>query len=898
VSKIVIAPGAETCGCCEGSHVSTPSDLDNRMGLSAIAYRIGEYAQFKESMLSGLSSSEYAALAALRTRDADDFTLGLIDAVACAADVLTFYQERIANESYLRTATERVSLQEMARLIGYRLRPGVAAETWLAFALETPKTPPPGLSPEPGAFVTGIPVSLTLASGLKVQSVPGPDEKPQTFETVEEITARPEWNAIRPWLTADRSPGRGATDIWLQGVQNNLKPGDALVFAAKALDDDAVTSGLWDFRLIDSVDLDAAHDRTHVRWRGGLNSVSATTNPTDVFQVYALRTRAAVFGHNAPMWNSLSQQFHDLYGSDPNNPNEWPSFGISALNLSPITGTTRTAYVDLDAVVGGVRPGGLAVMTRDNIDRPIDVEPPDLSPHVNPLDDVVLSRTSQQLYVVTSTTELSRAQFALSGRITRLGLAGAHLADFSDSGAVRNTSIYLQSELLTRAAYPVSDEVKDDLLPLSVKADGLQPGRRLIVKGVRADEGKVRPGDEQTLVHEATVVSVQPGANGSPFTVLTITPSLPAALKRDTVVVHANVALATHGETVSQILGAGDASRSFQRFELRRVPLTYRSAASETGADSELTVRVGDIEWTEKPTMFGSAPVERAYTVSTDEQGKTWVVFGDGVHGSRLPSGVNNVRATYRQGLGHDGHVAADQLTQLMTRPLGLKSVSNPAAAEGGTDAEPADQARRTMPLGTRTLGRAVSLLDYEDFAMAFSGIAKARAQVLQTSAGPTIAITVAGQDGAALSTSNPLWNNLWLALKHSGDPHIHIALLSYQARTFRLGLRVKRDPAYGLKPLLAAVEAALRAHFAFDARSLAQPVLQSDVIARVHAVPGVVAVALDSLYEVALPAAQTVKSRQTRLLAAGMRLDGGVALPAELLTLDVAPLDLLGELA
>ena len=52
--------------------------------------------------------------------------------------MLTFYQERIANESYLRTAVERVSLQEMGKLVGYRLRPGVAAETWLAFALETP----------------------------------------------------------------------------------------------------------------------------------------------------------------------------------------------------------------------------------------------------------------------------------------------------------------------------------------------------------------------------------------------------------------------------------------------------------------------------------------------------------------------------------------------------------------------------------------------------------------------------------------------------------------------------------------------------------------------------------------------------------------------------------------
>ena len=153
--------------------------------------------------------------------------------------------------------------------------------------------------------------------------------------------------------------------------------------------------------------------------------------------------------------------------------------------------------------------------------------------------------------------------------------------------------------------------------------------------------------DDKTLVHEATLVSAQKHANGS---VLTITPPLPAALKRDTVVVHANVALATHGETVAQILGAGDAGKAFQRFELKRMPLTYRSAANETGADSELSVRVGDVEWAERPTLFGAAPTERAYTLSTDEQGKTWVVFGDGVRGARLPSGVNNVRAQLSPG--------------------------------------------------------------------------------------------------------------------------------------------------------------------------------------------------------------------------------------------------------
>jgi hypothetical protein len=73
--------------------------------------------------------------------------------------------------------------------------------------------------------------------------------------------------------------------------------------------------------------------------------------------------------------------------------------------------------------------------------------------------------------------------------------------------------------------------------------------------------------------------------------------------------------------------------------------------------------------------------------------------------------------------------------------------------------------------------------------------------------------------------------------------------------------------------------------------------VLQSDVIAVVHSVPGVVAVDLDFLYGGTAPASQTVKSRQRRLLASRMRVSGGAALPAELLTLHPGPLDRLQEM-
>ena len=101
------------CGCCAGTSVLTPVEVSNRPGLGAIAYRVGSHARFKQSMLARLSAPERPALARLEIRDDDDFTIALVDAWATVADVLTFYQERIANEGYFRTATERRSVSEL-----------------------------------------------------------------------------------------------------------------------------------------------------------------------------------------------------------------------------------------------------------------------------------------------------------------------------------------------------------------------------------------------------------------------------------------------------------------------------------------------------------------------------------------------------------------------------------------------------------------------------------------------------------------------------------------------------------------------------------------------------------------------------------------------------------------
>jgi hypothetical protein len=227
------------------------------------------------------------------------------------------------------------------------------------------------------------------------------------------------------------------------------------------------------------------------------------------------------------------------------------------------------------------------------------------------------SGTQVELYAVTSVAEASRQEFALSGKVTRLGLDGANYTIFGNS--VRGTSVFGSSVPLPFAPYPVTDAVSGTSIPVAVSSDGLQAGRQLLVRGTRADDGVV-------IVHPATLVAIQ--AVGDSQCILAIDSPLPAALVRSSVVVYGNVARASHGETVTQILGAGNAAVPFQRFELKQLPLTYRAAPNELGAKSELTVRVDNIAWTERDTLYGAAPQDRAFTLLSDEQRREFVQFG------------------------------------------------------------------------------------------------------------------------------------------------------------------------------------------------------------------------------------------------------------------------------
>ncbi len=856
--------------------LQTPLPITNRPGLAAIAYRAGTHAAFKQTMLTQL-----ATLRKLHTHADDDFTVALLDAVASMGEVLSFYQERVANEAYLRTATERRSLLELGRLIDYEPRPGVAASVYLAFVMEDA----PG-APDQAAL------PITIGAGLKVQSLPGPGEQPQSFETIEAIAARAEWNAIPPRTAQPQPVAATMPSVLVNGTSVGVQAGDNIVIAADNvvvlrvvgttvdlmagttridlvadppdpppftipahrlgvffteplfLNDSLVSNHLFGFGW-------RQHDLTALarvqRWplealRLNFRRQAAKHVLPPEQGIFVFGQKAAVFGHNAPLWSTLA--------SPQNQIGKYPS-GWEGQTLAQ---QSSAQEVDLDRVYDGIAIGSAVILE---------------------------SQTARQAYRVQEVFELSRADFTLSGKITRLRL------DSNDGFAaftVRGTTVYLQSRPLDLAELPIVDPVGGTGVTLNGTYLELAVGQTIILTGMRADLAGVTASEALTI---ADIIFIDG------YTSLIFQQTLVNTYVRASVTINANVARATHGETVQEALGSGDASQSFQSFTLRQPPLTYISSDGPSGAASTLQVSVNNVLWQEVAGFFGHAASDQVYVARTGDDGQTTVAFGDGVAGARPPTGTENIQAIYRKGMGSAGNVDAGKIVLLPVRPLGVRGVGNPLPASGATDPEQAADIRRNAALTILTLDRIVSLQDYEDFARAFAGVAKALASWSWTGRMRGVFVTVAGANGAALPSDGQIFANLLAAMRKAGDPNVPLRVQSFRNAFFRLAATVTIEPALSNDLVLGLVERTLRAAFAFDARDFGQPVALSEVLAVMQSVPGVRAVQVTQFFRTDDPNGGGLAN----ILIASVPVSGsaGEPLAAELLTLDQRPLDLIG---
>ncbi|HKR66712.1 MAG TPA: hypothetical protein VJZ00_23495, partial [Thermoanaerobaculia bacterium] len=165
---------ADTCCAEPVEPPAVPLEIVTAPGLSSIAYRIGTFASFRRTMLDRIADLDLFDTMPNPFFDKwsegspNDYQTMFVELWAYIADVLTFYQERIANEAYVPTATQLSSLMRLAETIGYRPQPGASASALVAFIVEKGKT-----ATVPAAFRVS-----TRASGGKQAAV---------FETSEAV---------------------------------------------------------------------------------------------------------------------------------------------------------------------------------------------------------------------------------------------------------------------------------------------------------------------------------------------------------------------------------------------------------------------------------------------------------------------------------------------------------------------------------------------------------------------------------------------------------------------------------------------------------------------------------------------------------------------------------------
>lgn len=979
------------CGCCEGVEILTPQPTANRPGLSALYYRVGTHATFLETMEARLSSRDFPSLRALKTRAENDPSIALLDGAATMLDVLTFYQERIVNEGYLRTAYERRSILELARLVGYRLRPGVAASVYLAYTLDDKSDP------------------VEIPEGARAQSVPAPNELPQSFETSEKLLARKEWNNLQPRLTRRQEITLASAltieTVYFNGIDTKLNPNDPLLFVF------GDAQGRQVMRRIRSVTPQFDNQRTQVAlqtvpalavsvarlmdklintlvdahvaqesFAGRVLKEAETLRQNIYLGSYPVDARVvqdSLGDHLHELINSsesgldtqtieklkgISEQLKQLSNRQPTPPPPKPpqtnltslfSSLLVSQSLQPASSLqlrrdkaqtfnrksdlraqllvnfhprlAETLHTALSQATVSVIEPELQGVFALRVAAPLfgynappvifdlSVPPAPKKPELdddelenrlfldNAYDQILASDEKRPSYIVINRPDNETVQtfkikeakihprtaYGLSGKTTEIVLndddkwrdvptANANNEQQTAFDVIRKAVVYAQSEELTLAEEPINDDVRGETIELDALYEGLQSGQWIIVSGERTDIAGVSGVQVSELAMLAGVLQKRNSPGDKLHTTLTLAgrnkdgkPGLQYTYKRDTVKIYGNVVKATHGETRNEVLGSGDGSLALQAFTLKQPPLTYVSAPTPDGIESTLHVRVNDVEWHEADSLVELKPRDRKFITKTDDDAKTTVIFGNGKQGARLPTSIENVKAVYRNGIGKVGNVKAEQISLLLTKPLGVREVINPLRASGGADKESRDQARRNVPLAVMALDRLVSTEDYADFARTFAGIGKASAERLSDGHRQLVHLTIAGTDDIPIDVTSDLYHNLRRALASFGDPFQPIQVVTRELLALVIIAGVRVLPDYLWEVVAAKIRAALLDAFSFERRELGQSVFLSEVISVAQRVEGVAFVdvdVFDSISETELSTEKLLKAKLKQL--------------------------------
>lgn len=779
-----------TCASCQPRDPVTPLSQVNRPGLDAIRYRVGTFNSFREAMLDAITINPVTnpdpggspQIFRLSSRSSDDYAIAMLELWAYVGDVLTFYQQSIANEAYLRTATQASSLARIAALLGYRPAPAIAASVVLA-------------------LLTNKNASAAVSAGFQTQSVPPPGQKPVIFETSSALSAQAADN--QPQLLGPKI-NLTLTTSGMLVVDDPNRPvakGDTLVFYN-------VSQNLMVERKVTAVT--AMPWGKSVSWGTSLNSV----NPNDV-QTYRAGRIFRVFGANAPP----SYPELQVTGSGSSTTVSW-TIANSSFNLSMNPYPTLW----LDSVYSGLAPGSMVLVQYSDDSRKqhliaaalntVTIGSATVGPMTGNATGIsfpgIVHLTDIDLRFVTIYeligAPLSFAAVGFDQSSAGVHAAGSQSINILDAGALgTGTQMLLASSDPTLGVF--GDVVIVDAKPAPIHSAGVTLAYAVSFTPALSNSYVAA---DTTLY--ANVVSATEGKTQRPE-------------------------ILGSGD-------ASQAWQEFalQAKPLTYLPSAANGPDGRPGIATTLKVLVDSVQWTEVPTFYGHGPNEAIFVTRTGDDGTVYVRFGDGITGRRLTTGNRNITAMYRAGAGSDGNVAAAAIAQVVQSIAGLKSVVNPLPAYGGEDAESSDQVRTNAPVSILTLNRVVSLRDYEALALTYPGITKARASWNDVNDRRGVALTAASGTGQQLGQlTQPLRD----FLDQHRDPNVPLSILSVTPVPFVFRARIHVQDGYLQSAVKANVEAAMGVNgdsgfLSYDQLEIGESIFESQLLGAIQSAAGV----------------------------------------------------------
>jgi hypothetical protein len=734
-----------------------PKEIKNRPGLPHIDYCIGTYADFLEALLRKLNTDP--VLVNWTHREPDDPGIALLEGASILGDILTFYQELYANEAYIRTAQWRESIADLVRLTGYRLAPGVGGKAIFAFEVKDKDGKPVII---PGGF----PVKAQV-EGL---------EQAADFETLEETTAYPALNKFhlyRPRLPMENiKAGINCLEIHqVNGLKDfssinsvEIKPGDRIMLVpdTKMFDQQTAYFHQQKSEILIVTEVKKILDRTIIYFEGSL-----TLDRGQQVTAYCIGRTFSHFGYNLPdkiikynedkrkveeiETNFLRKIYwtHQEYGSD-----------------ADFYSVIKKTEMPLDQEVNDLAAGGLLICQGiTNFDGISDWVPFTVVKKIMEVGPgsvkwgnmtgastvvVVDSKLIKNNYILNEKADIRQMKFH---EVTGPEMVLRAPSAWESGPFTGNTLNFLgtDDQVAALAGRKLILEGKDGTTFTALVIDtdpDFSPSIEINQKFLRMLHGQ-----------EAVFSKRAPGRrrqNDFKMWPITLDKKPDVFLLEDfeeenpTINVYGNLAEANQGKTEKEaVLGNGDNRQEFQTFKLPKSPLTYHNQAGETPPEvPELEIYVNDRLWNRVPSFFGQSAKEQIYIVREDADNNSWVQFGDGKTGARLPSGIRNVKARYRTGIGAYGELREETKPQAQGKLERLEKVYMPEPASGGDEPETGDNAREAAPGKTQSLGRLVSLKDYESEALATAGVTKANAKWEVTSEHSAVILTLLMESG------------------------------------------------------------------------------------------------------------------------------------------------------